>query len=221
VGNCSSCSTWRVDWLNKTRRSLHWSSVYEVNLERGHFCNYCKEKLSSITFSAKQKSRDMVRFISVSVGNKMQHNRVKPVLNGISRVQNIFLLKPGFRLIKEYYDRHSIRKYFRLRQVLLYFSSVVLVTAYYWTNGHAPRIGLSGIILHIVACGPVAKQWLCKQRPLLGNGRKENREMVLSTWYKRQSCDAKIELFAGMFSVRSMPRKRGGAAITRQFWDVK
>jgi hypothetical protein len=29
---------------------------------------------------------------------------VKPVLNGISRVQNIFLLKPGFRLIKVYYN---------------------------------------------------------------------------------------------------------------------
>jgi hypothetical protein len=29
---------------------------------------------------------------------------VKPVLNGTSRVQNIFPLKPGFRLIKVYYD---------------------------------------------------------------------------------------------------------------------
>jgi len=28
---------------------------------------------------------------------------VKPVLNGISRDQNIFLLKPGFRLIKVHY----------------------------------------------------------------------------------------------------------------------
>jgi hypothetical protein len=32
---------------------------------------------------------------------------VKPVLNGISRVQNIFLRKPGFRLIKLYYDSHG------------------------------------------------------------------------------------------------------------------
>jgi hypothetical protein len=32
---------------------------------------------------------------------------VKPVLNGISRVQNICLLKPGFRLIKVYYDSHG------------------------------------------------------------------------------------------------------------------
>jgi hypothetical protein len=32
---------------------------------------------------------------------------VKPVLNGISRVQNIFLLKPGFRSIKVYYDSHG------------------------------------------------------------------------------------------------------------------
>jgi hypothetical protein len=29
---------------------------------------------------------------------------IKPALNGISRVQNIFPLKPGFRLIKVYYD---------------------------------------------------------------------------------------------------------------------
>jgi hypothetical protein len=29
---------------------------------------------------------------------------VKPVLNGISRVQKIFPLKPGFRLIKLYYN---------------------------------------------------------------------------------------------------------------------
>jgi hypothetical protein len=28
-------------------------------------------------------------------------NRVEPVLNGISRIQNIFLLKPGFCLIKD------------------------------------------------------------------------------------------------------------------------
>jgi hypothetical protein len=30
-------------------------------------------------------------------------NTVKPVLNGISRDQNIFPLKPGFRLIKVHY----------------------------------------------------------------------------------------------------------------------
>jgi hypothetical protein len=34
---------------------------------------------------------------------------VKPVLNGISRVQNIFPLKPGFRLIKVYYDNHDLK----------------------------------------------------------------------------------------------------------------
>jgi hypothetical protein len=32
---------------------------------------------------------------------------VKPVLNGISKIQNIFLLKPGFRLIKVHYDSHG------------------------------------------------------------------------------------------------------------------
>jgi hypothetical protein len=37
---------------------------------------------------------------------------VKPVLDGISRVQNIFPLKSGFRLIKVYYDCHGTK--FRL-----------------------------------------------------------------------------------------------------------
>jgi hypothetical protein len=32
---------------------------------------------------------------------------VKPVLNGISRIQYIFPLKPGFHLIKVYYDSHG------------------------------------------------------------------------------------------------------------------
>jgi hypothetical protein len=41
-------------------------------------------------------------------------NTVKPVLKGISRVQNISSLKPGFRLIKVYYDSHKTWKYFRL-----------------------------------------------------------------------------------------------------------
>jgi hypothetical protein len=41
---------------------------------------------------------------------------VKPVLNGISKVQNIFPLKPGFRLIAVhvYYDSHGTWKYFHL-----------------------------------------------------------------------------------------------------------
>jgi hypothetical protein len=44
---------------------------------------------------------------------------VKPVLNGISRDQKFFLLKPGFRLIKVYYNQYNIIsqgtwKYFRL-----------------------------------------------------------------------------------------------------------
>jgi hypothetical protein len=33
-----------------------------------------------------------------------KNDTVKPVLNGIPRVQNIFPLKPGFRLIKVYYN---------------------------------------------------------------------------------------------------------------------
>jgi len=32
---------------------------------------------------------------------------VKPVLNGISRDQNIFPLKPGFRLIKVHYIQYK------------------------------------------------------------------------------------------------------------------
>jgi hypothetical protein len=38
-------------------------------------------------------------------------NTVKPILNGISRAQNIFLLKLGFRLMKVYYDSHRTWKY--------------------------------------------------------------------------------------------------------------
>jgi hypothetical protein len=34
---------------------------------------------------------------------------VKPVSNGISRVQNIFQLKPGFCLIKVYYDNWGLK----------------------------------------------------------------------------------------------------------------
>ena len=34
-------------------------------------------------------------------------NTVKPVLNGISRDQNIFPLKPGFRLIKVHYIQYK------------------------------------------------------------------------------------------------------------------
>jgi hypothetical protein len=40
----------------------------------------------------------------------LQHstvNTAKPVLNGISTVQNIVPLKPGIRLIKVYYDSHG------------------------------------------------------------------------------------------------------------------
>jgi hypothetical protein len=37
---------------------------------------------------------------------RWEDNRLKPVLKGISRAQNIFPLKPDFRLIKVYYDSH-------------------------------------------------------------------------------------------------------------------
>jgi hypothetical protein len=42
----------------------------------------------------------------------LKENAVKPVLNEISRVQNIFPLKPGFRLIKVYYDSQRDLKIF-------------------------------------------------------------------------------------------------------------
>ena len=34
-------------------------------------------------------------------------NTVKPVLNGISKDQNVFPLKPGFRLIKVHYIQYK------------------------------------------------------------------------------------------------------------------
>jgi hypothetical protein len=37
----------------------------------------------------------------------LKANTVKPVLNGISRVQNIFPLKPGFRLFNVCHDSHG------------------------------------------------------------------------------------------------------------------
>jgi hypothetical protein len=38
--------------------------------------------------------------------SKIRLKTVKPVLNGISRAQNIFPLKPSFRLVNVYYDSH-------------------------------------------------------------------------------------------------------------------
>jgi hypothetical protein len=43
-----------------------------------------------------------------------ERRTVKPVFNGLSRVQNIFPLKPSFRLIKVHYDSHRTWSYFRL-----------------------------------------------------------------------------------------------------------
>jgi hypothetical protein len=61
-------------------------------IHRPVFCN-----INRTVFLDKDRTMD----------NVQKHNTVKPVLNGISRVQNIFLLKPGFRLIKVYYDSHG------------------------------------------------------------------------------------------------------------------
>jgi hypothetical protein len=40
---------------------------------------------------------------------KINVNTVKPVLKEISRVQNIFLLKPGFHLIKIYFAQRTTK----------------------------------------------------------------------------------------------------------------
>jgi hypothetical protein len=58
---------------------------------------------------------DTLNVVIISIG-LLVLNTVKPVLNGISRVQKVFLLKPGFSLIKVYCDSHGTLKYFRLRQ---------------------------------------------------------------------------------------------------------
>jgi hypothetical protein len=44
---------------------------------------------------------------SLKQEERLRLNSVKSVLNGISRLQNIFPLKSGFRLIKVYYDSHG------------------------------------------------------------------------------------------------------------------
>jgi hypothetical protein len=45
------------------------------------------------------------RLFGLKCNSDMQEaSIVKPVLNGISRVQNIFPLKPGFRLIMVHYN---------------------------------------------------------------------------------------------------------------------
>jgi hypothetical protein len=55
----------------------------------------------------------MIADIPVEIRTENLPNTVKPVLNGISSVRNIFSLQPGFRLIKVYYDSHGTWKYFR------------------------------------------------------------------------------------------------------------
>ena len=43
----------------------------------------------------------------MSLINSKEQITVKPVINGISRDQNIFPLKPGFRLIKVHYIQYK------------------------------------------------------------------------------------------------------------------
>ena len=65
-------------------------------------------------------------------------NTVKPVLNGISRDQNIFPLKPGFRLIKVHYIQYK-----KLNQDMHVFeteSNTILVNLFtvynHWTHAN-------------------------------------------------------------------------------------
>jgi hypothetical protein len=49
-------------------------------------------------------------FLNIVIYNTVKYNNlttVKPVLNGISRDQKIFPLKPGFRLIKVHYIQYK------------------------------------------------------------------------------------------------------------------
>jgi hypothetical protein len=55
-------------------------------------CEFCK------TYIIVRILASQFNYYSVLIGT------VKPVLNGISRAQNIFPLKQGFRLIKVYYN---------------------------------------------------------------------------------------------------------------------
>jgi hypothetical protein len=48
-----------------------------------------------------------------------KQSTVKPVLNGISRVQNILPVKPGFHLIKEHYDQSQDLKIFMFKTKFL------------------------------------------------------------------------------------------------------
>jgi hypothetical protein len=58
----------------------------------------CKTRVKWVTKSI----RRMTRKKALEQWETKRGNTVKPVINGISRVQNIFPLKPGFRLIKVY-----------------------------------------------------------------------------------------------------------------------
>jgi hypothetical protein len=76
-------------------------------------------------------------WFSLIPAGKCRYSTVIPVSNGISRVQNIFLLKPDFRLIKVYYDSYGARKYFGLGQNSVQYS-VRLRQVYCTTIG--PRV---------------------------------------------------------------------------------
>jgi hypothetical protein len=70
-----------------------------------------------------------------------KRNTVKLLLNGISRVQNIFPLKPGFRLNKVYYDS-LIKAPFKTGFTVTYFFN--------FQTGGTIHISLSFELMHCV-----------------------------------------------------------------------
>jgi hypothetical protein len=85
------------------------------NLYEGALIEFLKRKYCKLRTLLKLTVTITKIKYSTNTSNERGTNTVKPVLNRISTVQKIFLLKSGFRLIKVYYDNHRTWKYFRLR----------------------------------------------------------------------------------------------------------
>jgi hypothetical protein len=70
--------------------------------------------------------------------------------------------------------------------------------------GKTQGFGLSTHLIHAVAYRSVAKQWLCKQRPFLGNGSVNTFRLLGSRFLIMQQLD--YNNGTGMFSMWSVPR---------------
>jgi hypothetical protein len=123
-----------VDWL---QRNIQWRAVLIAAMKLGItlkeiiFLVHERFLRCDALWSGRWVQTLLRNLLPLSSGKKTEGahssermliitDKVKTVLNGISRVENIFPLMPGFPLIKVYYDNHGIWKCFRLRQVLLY-----------------------------------------------------------------------------------------------------